>query len=89
MLITNSDKKIVKVPCIYEPIWFHEKQERALLDNGSEVNTINLSFARNLGIKARKTNVKAQKIDGFALETFGIVTADFQIENKANKPRFY
>ena len=37
----------------------------------------------------RKTNVGAQKIDGSVLETFGMVIADFQVEDKGGKPRFF
>ena len=50
---------------------------------------MNPDFARKLGFKVRKTNVGAQKIDGSALETFGMVIADFQMEDKANMPRFF
>ena len=50
---------------------------------------MNPDFARKLGLKVRKTNVGAQKIDGSALETFGMVIADFQVEDKANRPRFF
>ena len=42
-----------------------------------------------LGLKARKTNVGAQKIDGSALETFEIVIADFQVEDKVGRPKFF
>ena len=37
----------------------------------------------------RKTNVRAQKIDGSALETFGMVIADFQVEDKGGRLRFF
>ena len=50
---------------------------------------MNLDYAWKLELKIWKTNIGAQKIDGFALETFEIVIADFQIENKARKPRFF
>ena len=50
---------------------------------------MNPDYARKLGLKIRKTNIGAQKIDGSALETFGIVIADFQVEDKANRPRFF
>ena len=42
-----------------------------------------------LGLKTWKTNVWAQKIDGSALKTFGMVIADFQEENKGGRPRFF
>ena len=50
---------------------------------------MNLNYTWKLGLKIRKTNIRAQKIDGFALETFKIVNADFQIEDKTNRPRFF
>ena len=50
---------------------------------------MNPDFAWKLGLKVQKTNVKAQKIDGSALETFEMVIADFQMEDKASRPRFF
>ena len=60
-----------------------------MLDSGSEVNAISPAYAKRLGLKTRKTNVGAQKIDGSALETFGMVIADFQVEDKSGRPRFF
>ena len=50
---------------------------------------MNPDFARKLGLKVWKINVGAQKIDGSTLETLGIVIADFQVEDKTNRPRFF
>ena len=50
---------------------------------------MNPDFARKLGLKVWKTNIKAQKIDGSALKTFGMVIADYQMEDKTNRPRFF
>ena len=50
---------------------------------------MNSAFAQKLGPHIRKTNVRAQKIDGFTLETFGMVIADFQVEDKGGRPRFF
>ena len=50
---------------------------------------MNPVFARKLGFYIRKTNIGAQKIDGSALETFGMVIADFQIEDKGGRPKFF
>ena len=44
---------------------------------------------RKLGLHIQKTNVGVQKIDGSALETFGMVIADFQLEDKGGKSRFF
>ena len=46
-------------------------------------------MAQKLGFKVQKTNVRAQKIDGSVLETFEMVIADFQVENKVGRPRFF
>ena len=47
------------------------------------------AYAKKLGLKTRKTNVRAQKIDGSALKIFGMVIADFQVEDKGDRPRFF
>ena len=50
---------------------------------------MNSKYAQKLGLKIRKTNIGAQKIDGFALETFRMIIIDFQVEDKASRPRFF
>ena len=47
------------------------------------------AFARKLGFHIQKTNVGAQKIDDFIFKTFGMVIADFQVEDKGGRPRFF
>ena len=89
--ITDGGKKTVKMPYIYYLVWFQDGQEqvRALLNSGSEVNAINPTFAQKPSFHIQKINVKAQKIDGSTFETFKIVIADFQVENKVARPRFF
>ena len=80
MPVTNRNKEVVvRISYIHYPVQFQEGQEqvRALLDSGSKVNTMNPAFARKLGLYIRKTNIAAQKIDGSALKTFGMVIVDF------------
>ena len=86
-----SGKEVVKVPCIYYPVWFQEgqKQVRALLNSGNKVNAMSPAYIEKLGLKTRKTNVGAQKIDGSALKIFGMVITDFQVEDKGSRPRFF
>ena len=60
-----------------------------MLNNSSEVNIISPAYAKKLGFKTQKTNVGAQKIDGSTLETFGMVIANFQVEDKGGRPRFF
>ena len=56
----------------------------ALLDSGSEVNAIHPTFAWELGLSIRTTNVGAQKIDGIMLDIFGMVVVAFSMMDKAN-----
>ena len=88
-VIGHDEKVVVKVLCIYYLVQFQEEQVRALFNSGSKVNAINPDYVWKLGLKIRKTNVGAQKIDGSALETFEMVITDFQIEDKASRPRFF
>ena len=60
-----------------------------MLNNDNEVNAINLILAQKLGLQIWKTNVGAQKIDGSALKTFGMVIANFQVEDKGGRPKFF
>ena len=92
VLVTNtSGKEVARVPCIYYPIQFRENQEqiRILLNSGSKVNTMSPTFVQKLDLHIRKTNVGAQKIDGSALKTFKMVIADFQVEDKSGRARFF
>ena len=61
----------------------------ALIDLSSEVNAITLIYAAKLGLKVHHTKVRAQKVDGSTLETFGMVLASFQVKDKHGKTRFF
>ena len=89
--MTDGGEEIIRVPYIYYPVSFQESQEqvRALLNSGSKVNAINPAFTRKLGLHIQKTNVGAQKIDGFIFESFGMLIADFQVEDKSGRPKFF
>ena len=94
VLVTDtSGKRVVlkKVPCIYYSVWFQEdqRQVKALLNSGSKVNAISPVYNKRMSLKTRKTNVGAQKIDGSALETFEMLIADFQVEDKVGRPKFF
>ena len=47
------------------------------------------AYAAKLGLKVQKTDIGAQKIDGSTLETFGMILADFQVEDKLGRARFF
>ena len=50
---------------------------------------MSFAYIEKLGLKTQKTNVRAQKIDSSALETFGMVIADFQVEDKGGRLKFF
>ena len=50
---------------------------------------MSLFYAEKLGFKTWKTSVGAHKIDGSALETFEMVIANFQMEDKSGRSRFF
>lgn len=47
------------------------------------------AIAAKLSLKVRAINMRAQKIDGFTFEIFGMVLASFQVENKLGQSRFF
>lgn len=47
------------------------------------------AYAKKLGLQVQKTTIGAQKIDRFTLETFKMVIASFQIENKLRRACFF
>ena len=70
------------VSCICYPVQFQKDKGRdvlALLNSGSKVNVMTPAYAAQLGLKMRKTNFGAQKIDGSSLATYGMVIAAFQV----------
>ena len=93
--MTEADKEdevvLERVQCIYYPLCFQKDivEVKALLDSGSEVNAMTAAYVSKLGLQVRRTNVGAQKIDGSTLETFEIVLASFQVEDKLRRARFF
>ncbi len=55
----------------------------------SKANAMSLAFAQQLGLKIRKTNVGAQKIDGTTLETYRMVVSIFSVSDKDGRERFF
>ena len=61
----------------------------ALLDSGSEVNTIYPTFTEKLGFVVRTTIIGAQKINSTTLKTYGKVLAVFSVTDQADRVRFF
>lgn len=62
---------------------------KALVKSDSKLNAIKPGFARKLGLRIYKTNVSTQKINGSKLETYEIVIALFEVDDKVKKFRFF
>ena len=88
---TNKKVTLERVPYIHYLLRFRKDTAgvRALVDLGSEVNAMTPVYSAKLGLQVRKTDIGAQKIDGFTLKTFGMVLADFQVEDKLGRVRFF
>lgn len=74
-----------RVSSIYYPLRFYKNKKdeiRALINFRSEVNIMTPTYTLKLGLKVRFTNLGAWKIDSSTIETFGIVLASFQVEDK-------
>ena len=81
-----------RVPYIDYPVLFRKdlaNSVSALIDSSSEVNAMHLAYAKKLGFNIQKINVRAQKIDGTTLETFGIIITTFSVHDKARKICFF
>ena len=60
-----------------------------MVNSRSEVNAIHLSFAKQLGLPVRSTDVGTQKIDNITLDTYKMIVIDFLVVDKANRVRFF
>ena len=88
-----GEKALERVPYIHYPVRFRKDtdktQVQALINSRSEVNAIHPSFAKQLGLLIRPTNVGAQKINGTTLDTHRIVGAALSVVDKANRVKFF
>ena len=87
----NEYSNLARVPCIRYPITIQKKfvPVSALLDSGSEVNTIHPTYTQELGLSMKTTDVGAQKIVSTMLDIFKMVIAVFSVMDKANRVRFF
>ena len=66
----NPRSNLAQVPCIRYLINFGKKSILALFDSSSKVNAIHPTFAKELGLLIRPTDVEAQKINNNTLDTY-------------------
>lgn len=67
------------MPYIYYSIQFQKDQAKIqiLIDSGSEINAITPAYMSKLGFIVWATSIRAQKIDGFILQTIEMVYKSF------------
>ncbi len=83
-------KALQRVLCIQYLVQFQESQSiRALIDSGSNVNAMTPAYAAKLGLTTRNTSVGAQKIGGSPLETHGMTSTRFSIQDSLGRVRFF
>ncbi len=87
--MTASSEDLQRVLCIWYPVQFQNNEVQALIDSGSEVNAMTPTYATKLGLTAWKTSVGAQKIDGLPLETHGMISARFSLQDSIGRVRFF
>ena len=85
----KDDVAFQRVPCVHYLIWSKKKEVQALIDSGSKVNAMTPAYSSRLSFWVYRTYVGAQKIDSSTLQTFEIVLANFQVEDKLEKARFF
>ena len=87
----NTLWPLERVPYIHHLLHFQKnlREIRVLIDLSSEVNAMTPAYAAKLGLRVRETNIGAQKIDGSTFDTFGMVLANFQMEDKFGRTRFF
>ena len=81
-----------RMSCIHYLVQFQKDKMVtiwALIDLGSKVNATTLAYAKQLGLQVRRTGVETQKIDASLLQTFRMVIAGFQVEDKLGKVEFF
>ena len=87
------EKTLEHILCIHYLVQFKKDtskaQVQALINSESEVNTIHPTFAKQLGLPIRPTDIGAQKIDGIILDTHGMIVVAFSVVDKANWVRFF
>lgn len=80
-----------KVLYIYHLFCFQKDyyETKAFIDLSSKINVITPAYAAKLSFKVQKTDIEAQKIDSSIFDTFEMVLAKFQVEDKLGRVWFF
>ena len=82
---------IDRVLCIHYRVQFckDKKTIQTLIDSGTEINAMTPAYAKRLGLRTRRTDFGAHKIDGSSLDTFGMIIVGFQVIHKLGRARLF
>ena len=92
MLTTDAREQALEyVSYICYPVQFKKNKTpmQGLINLGSEVNAMHLSFAKQVGLPIWLTDIRAQKINGSTLDTHGMVVTAFSVVDKENQIKFF
>ena len=92
MTYSSTEVTLKRVLCIRYPVRFRRKNDkdkdkdvRALIDSGSKVNAMHHACVTKLGLRARKIDVGAQKINGSYLNIFEMIIVDCSVKDKLGR----
>lgn len=85
-----SDKTALqRLPYIWYPVQFERISQtdkvRSLINSRNEINTMIPAYTAKQGFSIQKTSIRAQKIDGLALEIYNMVSASFLLQNSLRR----
>lgn len=84
--MTAAEMKTLKyVLYICYLVLFKKELIQAFINSDNEVNVITPAYVKKLSFWVRKTDIGAQKINGITLVTYGIVVANFFLQNKYSR----
>lgn len=89
---TNTFKVLQWVPCVWYPVQIQKVQIikiKTLIHFKSEVNTTTPAYIAKLSLSIQKIQVDFPKIDGTALEIYGIVRTIFLFQDTLEKVWFF
>ena len=91
LMIDAGKEALECIPYIHYLVLFKwdTTEVQALINSKSEINAIHLTFAKQLGLSVQLTNVRAQKINGTTMNTYGMVVTAFSVVDKVNWRRFF
>lgn len=87
--LTTSLKTLLYVLCIYYLVQFIENKIYTLINFGSKVKVMILTYTAKLSLTIWKTSIRVQKTDGSPLETYGMALSGFLLQDSLETVSFF